>query len=205
MNDGYISVLDSISSDSPTPGGGTVAALTLSHAHSLAEMVARLTIGKNKWSTGQEIAEKIISYCTDARGKSLMLAKEDSDAFTEVMSAYRLSKSNLDEIELRKNAILSATIGAASTPLSIAIEGHKLLLQLPELGLHGNSNAITDLAAASELAYTSVYIAYLNVKINVDSLKDPELDEIQEKAEEILSESKILIHDIRLIVSNRME
>jgi formiminotetrahydrofolate cyclodeaminase len=205
MNDGYISVLDSISSDSPTPGGGTVAALTLSHAHSLAEMVARLTIGKNKWSTGQEIAEKIISYCTDARGKSLMLAKEDSDAFTEVMSAYRLSKSNLDEIELRKNAILSATIGAASTPLSIAIEGHKLLLQLPELGLHGNSNAITDLAAASELAYTSVYIAYLNVKINVDSVKDPELDEIQEKAEEILSESKILIHDIRLIVSNRME
>lgn len=205
MNDGYISVLDSISSDSPTPGGGTVAALTLSHAHSLAEMVARLTIGENKWSTGQEIAEKIISYCTDARGKSLMLAKEDSDAFTEVMSAYRLSKSNLDEIELRKNAILSATIGAASTPLSIAIEGHKLLLQLPELGLHGNSNAITDLAAASELAYTSVYIAYLNVKINVDSVKDPELDEIQEKAEEILSESKILIHDIRLIVSNRME
>ena len=205
MNDGYISVLDSISSDSPTPGGGTVAALTLSHAHSLAEMVARLTIGKNKWSTGQEIAEKIISHCTDARGKSLMLAKEDSDAFTEVMSAYRLSKSNLDEIELRKNAILSATIGAASTPLSIAIEGHKLLLQLPELGLHGNSNAITDLAAASELAYTSVYIAYLNVKINVDSVKDPELDEIQEKAEEILSESKILIHDIRLIVSNRME
>lgn len=205
MNDGYISVLDSISSDSPTPGGGTVAALTLSHAHSLAEMVARLTIGKNKWSTGQEIAEKIISYCTDARGKSLMLAKEDSDAFTEVMSAYRLSKSNLDEIELRKNAILSATIGAASTPLSIAIEGHKLLLQLPELGLHGNSNAITDLAASSELAYTSVYIAYLNVKINVDSIIDEELDRIHKEAEEILFESKNLIHEIRLIVSNRME
>ena len=106
MNDGYISVLDNISSDSPTPGGGTVAALTLSHAHSLAEMVARLTVGKKKWSSGQEIAENIILYCSDARKISLTLAKDDSNAFTEVMSAYRLPKSSDDEVMLRKNAIL---------------------------------------------------------------------------------------------------
>ena len=47
MNDGYMSILESIGSESPTPGGGTVAALTLAHAHSLAAMVSRLTVGKN--------------------------------------------------------------------------------------------------------------------------------------------------------------
>jgi len=141
----------------------------------------------------------------DARKISLTLAKDDSNAFTEVMSAYRLPKSSDDEVILRKNAILKATIGAASTPLSIAIEGHKLLSQLPELGLYGNSNAITDLAASSELAYTSVYIAYLNVKINVDSIIDEELDRIHKEAEEIFLQSKNLIHEIRLIVSNRMD
>ena len=62
MNEGYISVLNKIASDSPTPGGGTVAALTLSHANSLAMMVARLTLGKSKWENGQEIASEVIKF-----------------------------------------------------------------------------------------------------------------------------------------------
>ena len=50
MNEGYLKILDSIASDSPTPGGGSVAALTLAHAHALAAMVANLTLKAEKWS-----------------------------------------------------------------------------------------------------------------------------------------------------------
>ena len=204
MNDGYISVLNDISSDSPTPGGGTVAALTLSHANSLALMVARLTIGKEKWVDGHAVAEEIILFGNKSMKRSLSLAKEDAEAFDKVMSAYRLSKFDEQEKIVRKMAILSATIGAANTPLSIAKESFELLSKLPDLARYGNSNAITDLASSSELAYTAIYIASLNVKINVDSMENDELDNIQVASDEILSKSKALIEEIRIIVAERM-
>ena len=56
MNEGYKEVLRSIASSEPTPGGGSVAALALAHAHSLAMMVARLTEGKKKWADGHELS-----------------------------------------------------------------------------------------------------------------------------------------------------
>ena len=71
--------------------------------------------------------------------------------------------------------------------------------------MKGNTNAITDLAASAELAYTAVYIASLNVKINVDSLDNEELSKIQEITLLVLAESKVLLDEIRNIVSRRME
>ena len=205
MNDGYMSILESIGSESPTPGGGTVAALTLAHAHSLAAMVSRLTVGKNKWQEGHLISNLIIDSSIESLDRAISLAKEDSLAFDKVMNSYRMAKSNDEEIESRKLAILQSTIGAAQTPSEIAEEGFKLLSLLPDLARFGNLNAITDLAASSELAYAAVYIASLNVKINVDSMSDEKLDDIQNNTTIILTKSEELIMLIREIVSRRMD
>ena len=205
MNDGYMSILESIGSDSPTPGGGTVAALTLAHAHSLAAMVSRLTVGKNKWQEGHQISNLIIDSSVESLERAISLAKEDSLAFDKVMDSYRMAKSNDEEIESRKLAILQSTIGAAQTPSKIAEEGLKLLSLLPDLARFGNLNAITDLAASSELAYSAVYIASLNVKINVDSMSDEKLNNIQNNTTIILTKSEELIMLIREIVSRRMD
>ena len=205
MNDGYMSILESIGSESPTPGGGTVAALTLAHAHSLAAMVSRLTVGKNKWHEGHLISNLIIDSSIESLDRAISLAKEDSLAFDKVMNSYRMAKSNDEEIESRKLAILQSTIGAAQTPSEIAEEGFKLLSLLPDLARFGNLNAITDLAASSELAYVAVYIASLNVKINVDSMSNEKLDNIQNNTTIILTKSEELIMLIREIVSRRMD
>ena len=205
MNDGYMSILEQIASKSPTPGGGTVAALTLAHAHSLAVMVSRLTIGKEKWQEGHEISNLIINSSIETLEKSISLAGDDSLAFDKVMESYRMPRGNDVEIESRKLAILESTIGAAQTPSEIAEEGLKLLSLLPDLARFGNLNAITDLAASSELAYTAVYIATLNVKINVDTMSNEKLDRIQEDTTIILTKSKELITQIRDIVSGRMK
>ena len=205
MNDGYMTVLSNISSADPTPGGGTVAALTLAHAQSLALMVSRLTVGKEKWQEGHLISNKIINSGSVFLERSIYLANADSIAFDKVMESYRMPKNNDKEIETRKNAILKSTIGAAKAPFEIAQEGHKFLLLLPELAKFGNLNAITDLAASAELAYSAIYIASLNVKINVDSMDDSELDEIQNNTTKIISESEELISEIRMIVARRMK
>ena len=204
MNEGYMSILESISSETPTPGGGTVAALTLAHAHSLAVMVSRLTIGKNKWQEGHQISNIIIDSSVESLDRAISLAKEDSFAFDKVMDSYRMPRSNDEEIESRKLAILQSTIGAAQTPSEIAEEGLKLLSILPDLARFANLNAITDLAASSELAYAAVYIASLNVKINVDSMSNEKLNNIQNNTTIILTKSEELIMTIRDIVSRRM-
>ena len=205
MNDGYMTILSNISSADPTPGGGTVAALTLAHAQSLALMVSRLTVGKEKWQEGHIISSKIINSESVFLERSIHLAKADSIAFDKVMESYRMPKNNDKEKEIRKNAILKSTIGAAKAAFEIALEGHKFLMYLPELAKFGNLNAITDLAASAELAYSAIYIASLNVKINVDSMDDNELDEIQNNTTKIISESEELISEIRSIVARRME
>jgi len=205
MNDGYMSILEKIGSESPTPGGGTVAALTLAHAHSLAAMVSRLTIGKEKWQEGHKISNLIINSSEESLQKSILLAENDSLAFDKVMTSYRMPRDNDVEAESRKLAIVESTIGAAQTPSEIAQEGLELLSLLLDLARFGNLNAITDLAASSELSYTAVYIASLNVKINVDSMNNKELDRIQEDTTIILTKSKELIMQIREIVSGRME
>ena len=170
MNKGYEDGLSSISSSNPTPGGGSVSALILSHAHSLATMVARLTTGRDKWSDGQVIAEKIISKSEESIETSLRLAKEDALAFDSVMNSYRLPKDTDELKETRKEAIFDSTINAASVPLEIMHEASNLLNDIINLAKFGNLNALTDLLGSAELAYSSSKIASLNVRINLDSI-----------------------------------
>tara|TARA_Y100001935_G_scaffold231675_1_gene212892 strand:- start:11 stop:637 length:627 start_codon:yes stop_codon:yes gene_type:complete len=172
VNEGYRQIIDSISSPDPTPGGGSVSALVLSHAHSLALMVSRLTLGKEKWADGQSISKKIISSSTQGVESSLDLAKKDAAAFDMVMDSYRLPKDTEALKETRKKSIQKSTIRAATVPLEIMRESTKLMETITDLARYGNSNALTDLLGAADLAKTSTTIASYNVRINLDDL-DP--------------------------------
>jgi formiminotetrahydrofolate cyclodeaminase len=135
---------------------------------------------------------------------ALELAEQDAEAFDNVMLAFRLPKGNQTEVEERNKSIFSATLAAATTPLETANEAITLLCSITELARHGNSNALTDLAAAAELAHTAAYIAGLNVRINTDSIEGDESDEIDRKIESLLTESSEVIEDIRGIISRRL-
>ena len=204
MNEGYSDVLDSIASSSPTPGGGSVAALTLAHAHSLAMMVARLTEGRERWKDGHDAAASTLASSVDGLRSALLLAERDAEAFDGVMLAFRMPRGSPTEVEERKQSIYSATLEAANTPLKTAKEAVTLLCSLTELARYGNSNALTDLAAAAELANSAAYIAGLNVRINTDSIESDEIDEIDFQIESLITQSTGAIEDIREIISGRL-
>ena len=82
-----------LASSSPTPGGGTAAAVSLGQAASLAIMVCDLTIGKEKWQAGWEIAESTQELAIPMINRAGSLASEDSDALDEVMGSFGLPKS----------------------------------------------------------------------------------------------------------------
>ena len=176
MNEGYMDVLRSVASSEPTPGGGSVAALSLAHAHSLSLMVARLTLAKEKWVEGHDAAKAMIELSEPALEEAILLAISDSEAFESVMSAYRLPKETEDEKKQRSEEIRNATIGAALAPLNTASSAQKLLSNLEKQSASCNPNALTDLASASEMALSAAKIASLNVRINLEYIEGEDVD-----------------------------
>ena len=204
MNEGYNEVLRSIGSSEPTPGGGSVAALSLAHAHSLAMMVARLTEGKEKWVEGHEVAKSVISESQVGLAEAMRLAEIDAEAFDTVMSAYRLPRETDEQKVERKKLIRDATIGAAEAPLATASSAMELLSSLVGLCVSCNSNALTDLASASELSLSAVKIAAMNVRINLDFIEGDDVDRLASQIEKVIQKSTSYADAITLKVNERL-
>ena len=205
MNEGYMDVLRSIASSEPTPGGGSVAALSLAHAHSLSLMVARLTLAKEKWVEGHDAAKATIELSEPALEEAILLAISDSEAFESVMSAYRLPKETEDEKKQRSEEIRNATIGAALAPLNTASSAQKLLSNLEKQSASCNPNALTDLASASEMALSAAKIASLNVRINLEYIEGEDVDLLTSKINTAVERCKKSANIVELMVNKRLE
>jgi len=203
MNEGYLEILNSIASSSPTPGGGSVAALSLAHAHSLAAMVARLTLKSDKWSDGHEIANHIVELSVSRINESISLADKDAAAFDAVMAAYRLPKID-DGLTERSEAIRGATIGAALAPLETVQAALLLLKQLLELSRVCNANALTDLAASGELAHSAAKIAQMNVRINTHYISGNDVDSIDRDTKYYIAECEKTMLDLHATYTERL-
>ena len=205
MNEGYMDVLRSVASSEPTPGGGSVAALSLAHAHSLSLMVARLTLAKEKWAEGHDAAKASIELSEPALEEAILLAISDSEAFESVMSAYRLPKETEDEKKQRSEEIRNATIGAALAPLNTASSAQKLLSNLEKQSASCNPNALTDLASASEMALSAAKIASLNVRINLEYIEGEDVDLLTSKINTAVERCKKSANIVELMVNKRLD
>lgn len=193
-----VDLAEATASNAPVPGGGSIAAVCGALSGALVEMVANLTIGKEKYTEVEgemlEVAEKANSLW-----ESLVEdIQKDSDAFAVVMESFKLPKETIEEKEIRSIAIQNGMRLAAETPLEIARKAYSIMFLSEQVVAHGNSNAITDGLVSLMLARTAVLSALLNVKINLDSIKDPEyvlqlsaeVKELEEKCQ--LKESEVL-------------
>ncbi len=187
-----------VASDSPVPGGGSIAALCGALSAALAEMVANLTVGKKKYADSKEEMTDIISKASALRDKLLNYIEEDSLAYNKVMEAYKLPKETEQEKSLRLSEIEEGLKIAASVPLKVAETSFEILPLAQAVVLRGNSNSVTDALVGAMMARTGVLSAVLNIRINLDSIKDSEFVKVlKEKAdflevETIKFEKKIL-------------
>ncbi|RLF27547.1 MAG: methenyltetrahydrofolate cyclohydrolase [Thermoplasmata archaeon] len=177
--------LDELASDSPAPGGGTVAALSGAVGASLVSMVCNLTRGKEKYKDVQEEIKKVLRKSEQLRKQLMELVDMDTMAFNEVMKALKMPRENDVEKEKRKQALQNAFKKAASVPLDTARKCIEVLDTALVVAEKGNQNSITDSAVSALMADAGVRSAILNVKINLSSIKDQSfvektLQEIQE-------------------------
>ena len=193
-----------LASSSPTPGGGTAAAIALGQASALTVMVCDLTIGKEKWQEGWNIAEEAMLLSVKIMSRAGDLADEDSDAFDEVMASFKLPTGTDEEVSIRRTAIRNATLKATQKPYETAELALNLLKVLPELAKKGNANAVSDVGVAGLLASAACKGALFNVDINLGSLPDEYASEIRMNAPKIQEESRMLSRQVMDAVRDKL-
>lgn len=196
---------DALASDAPTPGGGTAAAVALSQGAALAVMVSNLTLGKERWQHGWSTAEACVKIAKPLLERGHQLAREDAEAFDLVMAAFRMPKSNDDEIAVRKSAIQEGTLGAAMVPMETAKLAYELLNILPDLASTGNGNAVTDVGVAGLLVSAACKGALLNVEININSLPGDKATTLRKDMEELRIRSRDKSREIMHRVHDRLQ
>lgn len=164
--------VDEVSSESPAPGGGSVAALAGSLCAALSAMVANLTVGKQGyekvWPEMSDLAEK----GQEIKDKLSKAVDEDTNAFNDLMEAMRLPKGTPEQKVFRDKAMEEGYKKAAAVPLQTAktcLEAMKVSLVAAQ---RGNANSASDAGVAALMARAGVEGAVLNVLINLGSIKD---------------------------------
>ncbi len=164
--------LNETAGNAPVPGGGSISALNGAIATALAEMVARLTIGRKKYADVEEQMNIIATEAGQIRERLVAYIDRDSDAYNRVFNAFKLPKETDEEKVERSRQIQEATKEAALVPMQVAEEIAGVMDSIRYVALHGNQNAVTDACVAMMSARNCILGALLNVRINLGSIKD---------------------------------
>lgn len=173
MLDGRISdFLNELSSDSPTPGGGSVAGLCGAIGGALVSMVANLTLGREKYAAVQDRMADLVEKAQAMQRRYLDLAERDMEAFRAYMKALKMPRTTDEERNARAASLAVAAGDATAVPLE-TVELSEALMKLALEALeHGNKNAASDAVAAAQIANATAQIASYNVRINLPGIGD---------------------------------
>ena len=191
-----------LASDSPAPGGGSVAALCGSLGAGLSAMVARLTLGKEKYRDHWEAMETLKEEGDRLLARFLSLMEEDTESFNAFMAARKLPKETEEQKVARSWAIQEASKRTALVPLE-TLKACVDLVRLAEAAVtRGNPNAVTDGGTAALLAEAAGWGAAYNVSVNLPGVEDPDFvarcrDEVRQALGEIGSKASALREKLR--------
>lgn len=165
-------LLDAVAEPTPTPGGGSCAALAGALAAALGHMVAKLSAGKKSLSQHAADLKRHAHELAGLRAQLQEAVDRDAASFEAVLAALRLPKSTVAEKKTREEALERANRGAAEVPLEVAQAAEKILDHLAQLEPISSPAMASDLKTGAHLAVAALRGALENVKINLDSLQD---------------------------------
>jgi glutamate formiminotransferase/formiminotetrahydrofolate cyclodeaminase len=192
-------------SESPAPGGGSIAAYLGSLGASLATMVANLSSHKRGWDDRWEEFSIWAERGQLLKQNLLEMVDEDTNAFNGIMNAFGLSNTTEDEKIIRKNAIQSATKVAIETPFKVMQLANDSFELIEAMAIEGNPNSVSDAGVAALCARSAVIGAFLNVKINCVSFNDKDyVSEILNEGQKIVNNAINKENEILTIVQNKI-
>jgi len=192
-------------SDSPAPGGGSVAALMGALGASLGGMVANLSAGKRGWDDKVKYFSDWAVKAQQLKDQLLFLVDEDTAAFNKVMTAFALPKDSAEEKAARTAAIQSANKYAAEIPLRVMETAAKSYPLMAEMAENGNPASISDVGVGLLAVRACVEGASMNVRINLATLKDEKFSSVLlEKLRKISADSEAQLKKIIQVVDGKL-
>lgn len=198
--------INELASNSPAPGGGSVAALCGSLGAALTSMVFSLTVGKKAYlALGDEERASVdegLVKANELKDQFLKLMNEDTEVFNKLMAAFKMPKETEEEKAARSEVIQEAYKAATNVPLEVARKAYDIY-EIIEIAIdHGNKNAISDAGVAALLAQATIEGAIMNVKINLGSIKDEEFTAALREEIKVISEDGVRLQQEILAVVN---
>ena len=205
INMNLVEFADETASESPAPGGGSMAAYMGAMGVSLGVMVANLSSHKrgwdDKWEEFSDWAEKGMAY----QEELLKMVDADTNAFNKIMDAFGLPKKTDAEKDTRKQAIQDATKFAIEIPFKTMELCYNSMEVMRAMVEKGNPNSVTDAGVGALAARSGVYGAYMNVRINTADLEDKTfVEDILKKSKDIFDKTTKLEAEIIEIVNNKI-
>ncbi len=179
---------DETSSDSPAPGGGSVAALLGSLSAALTAMVAALTHGKKGHEASREEMDQVAVAAQQHKDAFLRAIDEDTAAFNLVMDASRMPRKTDEQKQARAEALQRANRGAVEVPFQVLRRCTLALPLIDTVARRGNPNSLSDAGVAGLALAAAAEGAYLNVRINLPGLADG--GSVREEADRLVQEAR---------------
>ena len=196
---------DLLASDAPAPGGGSAAALEGALGAALTAMVCSLTVGKKKYAEHEELAKSVQARAADLKERFVDVMDRDTEAFNVVSAAFGMPKATDEEKAARSEAIQEGLKGCSKTPfemMELAVEALELTASV--LG-KSNDSAASDLGVSALSLRAAIQGAWLNVLINIGSLKDAALaEDYRQRGEALLAKALPLADEIYSTVVSQM-
>ena len=185
--------VDLLASDAPAPGGGSAAALEGALGAALTAMVCELTtIGKSKekYAEYQEFVIESQKKAADLQARFVDVMNRDTEAFNVVSAAFGMPKATDEEKAARSAAIQKGLEGCTATPFEMMELSVETLVLTESLLGKSNDSAASDLGVSALSLRAAIQGAWLNVLINIGSLKNKELaEDYRVKGEALLAKA----------------
>lgn len=165
-------LLDALASSAPTPGGGSVAALSGAMAAGLVSMVCALSVGKRQFAEIEDELRAIHDRAEALRGELQGLAEADVEVFGRLSAAYKLPRTTDADAASRLAAIQQVTRQAAEVPMRAAATAAAVLPLCAALAPRAGRLIVSDVGAAAALARAAAHSSALSVEINLAGLED---------------------------------
>ncbi len=193
-------------SESPAPGGGSIAAYLGTLGVSLGTMVANLSASKKGWEDRWKEFSDLAETGQQLKSELLHLVDEDTAAFNGIMSAFQLPKSTDEEKKARKQAIQDATKYAIEIPYKVMVKSFETMTLLKVMAIKGNPNSVSDAGVGALCALAAVLGAGLNVKINAAGYDDKDyvakkLSEVAALEKEALAKEHEIIEIVNKVIA----
>ncbi|MBS1647617.1 MAG: glutamate formimidoyltransferase [Bacteroidetes bacterium] len=196
---------DETASESPAPGGGSIAAYVGSLGAALATMVANLSSHKKGWDARWEEFSNWAEKGQHYKNQLVALVDADTAAFNKIMAAFALPKTTDEEKNTRHKAIQEATKFAIEIPFKVMQASYESMQAIKAMAETGNPNSVSDAGVGALCARSAVMGAFMNVRINAAGYEDKTfVQEMITKGKEIENKAMALEAEILKTVNEKI-